>query len=77
MRSPQSTSSMEPTDTNMLKPTISFCAQSRIAVQSAPLWLMKATFPGRAMVEAKVAFSPVIGFITPRQLGPITRRPVS
>ena len=28
------------------------------------------------MFEAKVAFRPVMGFITPRQLGPISRRPV-
>ena len=29
--------------------------------------------PGRAMAPAKVAFRPVIGFITPRQFGPMTR----
>ena len=37
---------MEPTETKALKPTSSCCAQSRIAVQSAPLWLMNATLPG-------------------------------
>jgi hypothetical protein len=41
-------------------------------VQSAPLWLIKATLPARGiLVDAKVAFSPVAGFITPRQFGPI------
>jgi hypothetical protein len=39
-------------------------------VQSAPLWLMKPTLPGRAMAPAKVAFSPRRGFIRPRQFGP-------
>ena len=42
-------------------------------MHSAPLWLMKPTEPGRAMVVAKVAFRPVSGLITPRQLGPMTR----
>ena len=32
---------------------------------------MKPTFPGRAILLAKVAFNPVFGFITPKQLGPI------
>ena len=64
---------MEPTETNALKPTISFRLQSSTAVHSAPLWLMKPTEPGRAMVVAKVAFRPESGLITPRQLGPITR----
>ena len=41
-------------------------------MHNAPLWLMKATLPGRAMLWANVAFRPVIGFITPRQFGPIT-----
>ena len=40
---------------------------------SAPLWLRNPTLPGRAMPEAKVALRPVIGFITPRQLGPTVR----
>ena len=42
-------------------------------MQRAPLWLMKATLPGRAIVAANVAFSPVTGLITPRQLGPMIR----
>jgi hypothetical protein len=45
--------------------------QSSTAVHSAPLWLMNATFPCRAIAEAKVAFSPVAGLIAPRQFGPI------
>ena len=60
-------------ETKALKPTISLRLQSSTAVHSAPLWLMKPTEPGRAMVVAKVAFRPVSGLITPRQLGPITR----
>jgi hypothetical protein len=62
-------------ETNPLKPTFSWKLQSRIAVQSAPLWLMKATFPGRAMEAAKVALKPSAGDITPRQLGPMMRMP--
>ena len=64
---------MEPTETKALKPTISFKLQSRTAVQRAPLWLMKPTEPGRAMVVANVALRPESGLITPRQLGPTTR----
>ena len=44
-----------------------------MAVSNAPLWLMNATLPGRAIVCANVAFSPRTGFITPRQFGPISR----
>ena len=60
-------------ETNALKPTISRSDQSSTAVQSAPDWLMKATLPRRAMPAAKVALTPLMGFITPRQFGP-TRR---
>ena len=42
-------------------------------MQSAPLWLMKPTLPRRAMVVAKVALRPLVGLITPRQLGPMMR----
>ena len=42
-------------------------------MHSAPLWLMKPTEPGRAMVVAKVAFMPDSGLITPRQFGPMMR----
>ena len=73
IRSPQPTSSMEPTETKALKPTISRRLQSRMAVQRAPLWLMNATFPGRAMMPAKVAFNPLCGRIRPRQFGPMIR----
>ena len=60
-------------ETKALKPTISLRLQSRTAVHSAPLWLMKPTMPGRAMAVAKVAFRPESGLITPRQLGPMMR----
>jgi len=53
--SPQPTSSIEPADTNALKPTFSPRLQSRIAVHSAPLWLTKATEPGLAKDAANVA----------------------
>ncbi len=42
-------------------------------MRSAPLWLMNATLPGRAIEAANVALRPVSGFITPRQLGPMMR----
>ena len=64
---------MEPMETKPLKPTFSRMLQSSTAVHRAPLWLMKATLPGRAMLLAKVAFSPSTGFMTPRQLGPMMR----
>ncbi len=41
----------------------------------SPLWLRKPTEPVRAMPEAKVAFTPEGGTITPRQLGPMIRIP--
>ncbi len=44
-------------------------------MQIAPDWLRKPTWPGRAMVPAKVALRPVRGFISPRQLGPTSRMP--
>jgi hypothetical protein len=40
---------------------------------SAPLWLRNPTLPGRAIAPAKVALRPVVGFMTPRQLGPMIR----
>ena len=45
-----------------------------MAVSSAPDWLMNPTDPGRAIVVANVAFSPEMGFMTPRQLGPMMRK---
>jgi hypothetical protein len=71
--SPQSTSSIDPIDTNELKPTFSRKLQSRIAVRSAPLWLTNATSPSFAIDPAKVALRPFGGRITPRQLGPTIR----
>ena len=47
--------------------------QSRIAVQSAPLWLMNPILPGSASGFAKVAFKPMCGNITPTQFGPMIR----
>ncbi len=66
---------MEPIEVKALKPTISRKLQSNTAVQSAPLWLINPTLPRRAMVEANVAFTPVTGFITPKQFGPMMRMP--
>ena len=47
--------------------------QSRIAVQSAPLWLMNPMLPGNAKGFANVAFKPMCGSITPTQFGPMIR----
>ena len=44
-------------ETKALNPTRSRRLQSRIAVNSAPLWLRKATFPGCAMPAANVALA--------------------
>ena len=60
-------------ETKALNPTFSRRLQSRMAVHRAPLWLRKPTEPGWAMVLAKVAFRPLWGIITPRQLGPMRR----
>ena len=73
IKSPQPTSIIEPSEIKALKPTFSFRLQSRTAVQSAPLWLMKPTVPGRAMPAANVALSLVPGTMTPRQFGPTMR----
>src|SRR5260370_38343906 len=63
---------MAPTLTKELKPTWAPCAQSRMDVQMAPLWLSRATWPGRAIDAAKLALRLLGGGITPRQLGPMT-----
>src|SRR5690606_21436797 len=44
-------------------------------VQSAPDWDTKARDPGRALAWAKLAFSPMPGTRSPRQLGPRMRIP--
>ena len=75
MTSPQPTSSIEPSDTIELKPTLSRAAQSRIAVSRAPDCEMKPTRPGLAMPAANVAFIAPTGFMIPRQFGPRTRIP--
>ena len=56
-----------------LKPSWIDRLQSRIAVQSAPLWLMKPMLPGSASGFANVAFKPMCGSITPTQFGPMIR----
>jgi hypothetical protein len=73
IKSPQLTSTIEPIETKALKPTFSRKLQSSTAVQRAPDCEMNAILPLWAIPAAKVALSPEIGFITPRQLGPITR----
>ena len=55
MRSPKSTSLMEPTLTKALKPMLLAAAQSRMAVPRAPLWLKNATRPAGGMTCANVA----------------------
>jgi len=55
------------------KPTLFGCAQSRIAEHSAPDCEISAIEPGVAPLCAKVAFRPISGRITPRQLGPRSR----
>ncbi|GBC74362.1 hypothetical protein HRbin05_00402 [archaeon HR05] len=74
MRSPKSTSSIEPTEMNALNPIFSFTAQSTIAEPRAPLWEMKATFPGFGVLLRNVALRLLLGLIMPRQFGPIMFR---
>ncbi len=51
-------SSIDPSETTDVNPTLVCRLQSRIPVQMAPLCESKATLPGRAIVLANVAFSP-------------------
>ena len=71
--SPKSTSVDEPIDTTLEKPTSLLCAQSRIAVHSAPDCDTKAMSPVFAPPLLKVAFRPIDGRMMPRQFGPIRR----
>jgi len=48
-------------------------AQSATAVMMAPDCAMKASLPALGMRWAKVALKPVLGIITPKQLGPMMR----
>jgi hypothetical protein len=61
--------------TKWLKPKFRFGERSRMAVQMAPLWEMKASFPCWGIRAAKLPFRPIAGQITPRQLGPMTLSP--
>ena len=73
--SPKSTSSMEPMEMKWLKPTLPMAARSRLAVPMAPLCEMKPMMPCAGMPGMKLALSFLAGRITPRQLGPMMRRP--
>jgi len=75
MRSPKSTSIIEPTETKLLKPMFSCIAQSRMAEPSAPLWERKAILPDLGILSTNVALRFVLGRIMPMQLGPIMRMP--
>ena len=46
-------------------------------MSSAPLWLTNPTVPGAEIPAAKVALRPVVGRMTPRQLGPTIRIPLA
>jgi hypothetical protein len=72
---PEVPSTIEPMLTEWLKPKFRFGERSRMAVQMAPLWEMKASFPRWGIRAANVPFKPIPGQITPRQLGPMTRSP--
>jgi hypothetical protein len=71
--SPMSTSLMSPSETTCEKPMSRDCAQSIIEVTIAPDCVTKASRPLIGGRCAKLAFSPVAGTITPRQLGPTMR----
>ena len=66
-------------DINFENPNSLSAAKSRTAVQSAPLWDIKETFPEAGMRVEKLALSRTAGsgLITPRQLGPTTRMSAS
>src|SRR5271165_1070700 len=53
MMSPQPTSSIEPMERKALNPTFCRKLQSNTDTQRAPLWLMNATFPWRAILLMK------------------------
>ncbi|OPX95558.1 MAG: hypothetical protein A4E58_02047 [Syntrophorhabdus sp. PtaB.Bin006] len=54
----------------MLKPMWALTAQSRVAAPRAPLWDMKAIFPGSGWDDKKEELSPTWGRMTPTQFGP-------
>ena len=70
----KSISNMEPMLITALKPTFWDTLQSKTEVIMAPLWLMKATLPFWGIRLAKEAFSPDVGQMMPKQLGPTIRR---
>ena len=74
-RSPKSTSSASPIDTTAENPTERASPHSTMPTAIAPDCDTRARSPGAAGFAAKLALSPACGDITPRQLGPITRRP--
>jgi hypothetical protein len=59
----------------LLSPSLPACAQSRMAVPSAPDCDMNAIGPPGGMPAEKEAFMGVVVSITPRQLGPMRRIP--
>src|SRR3989304_108391 len=70
IKSPKSASIMEPRDAKRLKPICVFMAQSRMAVPRAPLWDMKAIFPGSGLAFRNEAFKPNGGREDAGELGP-------
>ena len=71
--SPKSTSARSPMDTKCENPMPRPCAQSSMAVTSAPDWDTSASSPGLASMCAKLAFKPWCGDKNPMQFGPSMR----
>ena len=76
-KSVSSRTALFPSETMSLKPTSRSAAHSRIAVTSAPDWLMNDVVPGVAFPGANVAFSLDGVEMTPREFGPTTLRSYS
>ncbi len=70
-----SASALLPRLTKRENPTCSARAMSRIEVQRAPDWDMKAMVPREGMPAANEALSLAMVSMIPRQLGPMRRMP--
>jgi hypothetical protein len=75
-RSLTSTSTMSPSEAIAEKPTSRRFAHSTIPATMAPDCEINARSPGCGMLAAKLALSLTRGASTPRQFGPMSRRPL-
>ena len=73
IRSPQPISSIDPTETKALRPTLALGHHPSTTAPTALLWLRNAILPGCTTAWVTVAFRSLYGRIKPRLLGPMMR----